>query len=113
VVASSIPPHVEVIGGDGPGHRLVPPGDEAALARALAGVLGNRARERAGAAALRDRVQRDYRWPDAAATTEHVYRWVLDPGQARPDHGQREPAMRSAYTEKQLLDPPPFGVQTP
>jgi glycosyltransferase involved in cell wall biosynthesis len=113
VVASSIPPHVEVIGEDGPGHRLVPPGDEAALARALAGVLGNRTRERAGALALRDRVERGYRWPDATATTERVYRWVLDPSGSRPEYGEREPAMRSLHTEKQLFDPPPFGVQTP
>jgi glycosyltransferase involved in cell wall biosynthesis len=113
VVASSIPPHLEVIGQDGPGHRLVPPGDEAALARALAGVLGNRARERAGAVALRDRVRRAYRWPDATDTTERVYRWVLDPRGSRPEHGGWEPAARSQHTEMQLLDPPPFGVQAP
>ena len=113
VVASSIPPHLEVIGQDGPGRRLVPPGDEAALARALTGVLGNRARERAGAVALRDRVQRAYRWPDATDTTERVYRRVLDPRGSRPEHGGWEPAARSQHTEKQLLDPPPFGVQAP
>jgi glycosyltransferase involved in cell wall biosynthesis len=113
VVASSIPPHLEVIGQDGPGHRLVPPGDETALARALAGVLGNRARERAGAVALRDRVRRAYRWPDATDTTERVYRWVLDPRGSRPEHGGWEPAARRQHTEMQLLDPPPFGVQAP
>jgi glycosyltransferase involved in cell wall biosynthesis len=92
VVVSNIAPHVEVVGADGPGHRLVPPGDEAALSRALAGVLGNRARERAGALALRDRIRRAYRWPDAAATTERVYRWVLDPRMPRPEHAEWHPA---------------------
>jgi len=88
VVVSSIPPHVEVVGPDGPGHRLVPPGDEAALGDALEAVLADSARERAGAAALGDRVRRAYRWPDAAATTELVYRWVLDPTLPRPEHAE-------------------------
>jgi glycosyltransferase involved in cell wall biosynthesis len=88
VVASSIPPHLEVVGADGPGHRLVAPGDEAALTRVLTGVLDDLDRERAGAAALGERVQRSYRWPDAATTTERVYRWVLDRRGPRPEHDQ-------------------------
>jgi glycosyltransferase involved in cell wall biosynthesis len=89
VVVSSIPPHVEVVGTDGPGHRLVAPGDEATLGRVLAQVLANPARERAGAAALRERVRRAYRWPAAAATTERVYRWLLDPRTPPPEHAEQ------------------------
>ena len=89
VVASSIPPHVEVLKTDGPGRRLVRPGDEAALAGALQQVLRDPARERAGAAALRDRVLSTYRWPDVAATTERVYRWVLDRRAPQPRHDER------------------------
>lgn len=92
VVVSGIPPHVEVVGADGPGHRLVPPGDEAALRRAIGAVLADPTGERAGAAALRDRVRRAYRWPDAATTTELVYRWVLDPRVPRPEHAEAQAA---------------------
>jgi glycosyltransferase involved in cell wall biosynthesis len=92
VVVSSIPPHVEVVGTDGPGHRLVAPGDEVTLGRVLAQVLANPARERAGAAALADRVRRTYRWPAAAATTERVYRWLLDRRTPPPEHAEQPAA---------------------
>jgi glycosyltransferase involved in cell wall biosynthesis len=78
VVASAIPPHLEVLGGDGPGHRLVAPGDEAALAGALRRALADPAGERAGAAALRRRVLTTYRWDAAAGAVEDVYRWALE-----------------------------------
>ncbi len=77
VLASAIPPHIEVLGRDGPGHRLVAPGDELALAAALRRALADPAGERAGAGALRDRVLATYRWEAAAAATEEVYRRTL------------------------------------
>ena len=98
VVASGIPPHVEVLGTDGPGRRLFPPGDEAALARCLETVLAQPDRERAGAAALREEVVANYSWDSAAAATEAVYRQVL--AASRPDapspsdrmpHGDQQP----------------------
>jgi glycosyltransferase involved in cell wall biosynthesis len=92
VVISSIPPHVEVVGSDGPGHRLVTPGDEVTLGHVLAQVLANPARERTGAAALADRVRRGYRWPAAAATTERVYRWLLDRRTPPPEHAEQPAA---------------------
>jgi glycosyltransferase involved in cell wall biosynthesis len=76
VVASDIPPHVEVLESDGPGHRLVPPGDEEALARAITASLADRTTERAGAAELGRGVLDRYRWDDAAAATESVYAQV-------------------------------------
>ncbi len=78
VVASAIPPHVEVIGTDGPGHRLVRPGDPAALAAALREVLAAPERERAGATGLPERVRATYCWRRAAAATEEVYRWAVE-----------------------------------
>src|SRR5204862_652941 len=39
VVASAIGPHFEVVGADGPGHRLVPAGDATTLASALSSTL--------------------------------------------------------------------------
>jgi glycosyltransferase involved in cell wall biosynthesis len=92
VVISSIPPHVEVVGSDGPGHRLVAPGDEVTLGHVLAQLLANPARERAGAAALADRVRRGYRWSAAAATTERVYRWLQDRRTPPPEHAEQPAA---------------------
>ena len=73
VVASDIPPHVEVLGSEGAGQRLFRSGDEFELAAALDRVLADPARERAGAADLRDRVLRDYRWDEVTSATEDVY----------------------------------------
>jgi glycosyltransferase involved in cell wall biosynthesis len=78
VVASSIPPHLEVLGSGGPGRRLHRPGDAEGLGAALGQVLADPAAERAAAAALRDRVLRSYCWEDAARRTEAVYRAVLE-----------------------------------
>jgi glycosyltransferase involved in cell wall biosynthesis len=78
VVASSIPPHLEVLRSGGPGRRLHRPGDIGGLGAALAQVLADPAAERAGAAALRDHVLRTYCWDDAATSTEAVYRAVLE-----------------------------------
>jgi glycosyltransferase involved in cell wall biosynthesis len=78
VVASSIPPHLEVLGSAGPGRRLHRPGDEDELLAALGQVLADPRAERAGAAKLRDQVVRTYCWDDATERTEAVYRAVLE-----------------------------------
>lgn len=77
IVASDIPPHREVLGEDGPGRRLVPVGEATALQAAIAATLYDRDAAVAGAAALRDHVLAAYRWDDAAAATEGLYRRVL------------------------------------
>lgn len=77
VIASRIPPHMEVLGEDGPGGRLFPPGDEDALSRTLRRVLEEAARERGGAARLREKVLRRYSWSDALTATTSVYEQVL------------------------------------
>jgi glycosyltransferase involved in cell wall biosynthesis len=77
VVASSIPPHLEVLGSAGPGRRLHRPGDGDQLLGALGQVLADPRAERAGAVQVRDQVLRTYCWDDATERTEAVYRSVL------------------------------------
>jgi glycosyltransferase involved in cell wall biosynthesis len=77
VVVSGIPPHLEVLGRQGQGRRVVPPGDEDQLLTALCQVLADPWSERTGATRLRDHVLRTYRWGAAAQQTEAVYRAVL------------------------------------
>jgi glycosyltransferase involved in cell wall biosynthesis len=77
VVASDIPPHVEVLGIDRPGGHLFPSGQEAALTIALERALADPGAERAGAVRLRNRVLAAYSWDRAARATEAVYRIVL------------------------------------
>jgi glycosyltransferase involved in cell wall biosynthesis len=77
VVASDIPPHLEVLGGEGPGRRLFASGDEIGLAAALDRALADPAVEQAGAARLRQRVLERYSWDRAARATESVYNIVL------------------------------------
>ena len=76
VVASDIPPHVEIIGADGPGRRLVRAGDEGALSRALEAALGAPAAERAGAEVLSREVLATYRWDEVADATDDIYRAI-------------------------------------
>lgn len=82
VVASDIPPHLEVIGADAPGHRLFPTGDEAGLAEALRRATAETKVEREGAAAFRDEVLATYRWDAVADMTEAVYRRLVGAGRA-------------------------------
>jgi glycosyltransferase involved in cell wall biosynthesis len=73
VIASDIPPHVEVIGSDEPGQRLFRAGDGLGLLHALVRVLTDGNGERAGAEALRSRVLQTYSWDAAAEATEQAY----------------------------------------
>ena len=84
VVASDIPPHVEILGEDGPGHRLFASGSQAALDGALDRATGDPGGEAAGAEELRARVLAAYRWDDVAERTEAVYLRALGRGGGRP-----------------------------
>ena len=77
VVVSDIPPHVQIVGSDGPGRRLVGAGDEGGLARTLADALRARDAERAGADAFGREVLAAYRWDEVADATEEVYRSLV------------------------------------
>ncbi|MEJ3745122.1 glycosyltransferase family 4 protein [Actinomycetes bacterium KLBMP 9797] len=73
VVASDIPPHVEVLTSDAPGRRLFRDGDEDELLHALGRALADPAAERAGAQALAERVRDEYSWDVAARELEQLY----------------------------------------
>jgi glycosyltransferase involved in cell wall biosynthesis len=74
IVASDIPPHVEVVGSCGPGARLFPTGDIPALTKALTEALqAPPDEERAGADALSARVRATYSWDRATTETEALY----------------------------------------
>lgn len=77
VVVSDIPPHLEVVGGDAPGHRVFRCGDPADLRGALARALEGGPEERRGAEELRRRVLGTYRWDAAVEATESLYRSLL------------------------------------
>lgn len=72
-VASDIAPNLEIVGSDGPGHRVFACGHEEELAAAISVVLAFLERERSGAAALRQEVLRSYSWDQAADDVEQVY----------------------------------------
>ena len=75
VVASAIPQHLEV--GHDAGVSFVPPGDAAAMAKAIAGLLDDAgARVRAGIAARRTAIER-YSWDAVAERFERLYRDVV------------------------------------
>jgi glycosyltransferase involved in cell wall biosynthesis len=79
IVASSIPPHVEVLEEDGDGVRLVVPDDEQALAAALGWAVqseGLDVRLKGADSAAAHALPR-YDWADIAARTEAVYEEVL------------------------------------
>ena len=78
VIVSDIAPHLEVVGNDGPGHRVVRQGDVGALVAAMSMVLADQAGEAAGSVSLGRQVSSTYSWDAAATATEHVYARVLE-----------------------------------
>jgi glycosyltransferase involved in cell wall biosynthesis len=95
VIASDIAPHREVLLGDAPGGRLFSRGDERALSRVLASVLGALPAERKGARQLGDRVLREYDWDAATEATEEVYASLLACRASAPRRAPSLPGERS------------------
>lgn len=85
VVASAIPPHVEVVREDGPGHRLFPTGDADALQVTLEHVITHLDEECTGARKLRGEVLARYDWDAVADHTEACYRDALARARTRPN----------------------------
>ena len=77
IVASDIPPHLEVLDEDGAGHRFFHAGSERSLIDALGRSFADPAAEAEGARKLRDRVLETYRWDTVVDETERLYRHVL------------------------------------
>lgn len=102
VVASAIPPHVEVVGSSRDGAWLFPPGDRAALTARLREALLRPGPHGSG---LRESVLAQYRWDETARRTEELYRRLLD---GEPVHDldaavtPYEPA-RTATSSERLL----------
>jgi glycosyltransferase involved in cell wall biosynthesis len=85
IVATAIPPHVEVLGADAPGHRLVPIDDSDALARAVADTFAAPDLATHGALGLRRHVLATYRWDTPTfAPSSHTPRSAAPP--PRPVH---------------------------
>jgi glycosyltransferase involved in cell wall biosynthesis len=77
IVASDIPPHLEVVTRDAPGHRLFRSGDARSLAEVLEAVIENHASEQMGAQGFSSDVVRTYCWDDVAQATEDLYRRLV------------------------------------
>ena len=77
VIVSDIAPNLEIVGQEGPGHRVFSAGNEDGLVGAIQRSLEDADAERRGAAALRSRVLASYSWDQAAEATERLYRRVL------------------------------------
>lgn len=73
IVASDIPPHVEVLSPTGPGRRLFAAGSPASLTETLEAALETPASERRAAEDLRSDVLRRYDWNRATDMTESIY----------------------------------------
>ncbi len=73
IVASDIPPHMEVIESDRPGARVVPVGDEQALAHAIQAILDNLDDERRAAEDNRRALLPIYNWDRVVDSLEQVY----------------------------------------
>lgn len=87
VVASSIPPHVEVLRAAGPGRRVFRTGDGGHLREVLRTVLADPEAERAGARSLRAEVLARFDWDRVADRTEEIYRRALAVGRRGRGHG--------------------------
>jgi glycosyltransferase involved in cell wall biosynthesis len=80
IIASDIPPHIEVLGEQPTGALLHPAGDERELRLALTQVAGDRAGSREAAEALGQRVVSAHDWDLVATQTEDLYRAVTRDG---------------------------------
>jgi glycosyltransferase involved in cell wall biosynthesis len=83
VIASDIPPHVEVLRQAPGGFRIVPVGDVVALADAIADVFARRHETNAEALGLRDAVLGSYCWDRATDDLEALYRETVGMRRAR------------------------------
>ena len=84
VIANAAGALPEVVGSDGHAGRLVPPRDPRAMAEAIADVLADPARAAAMGRAARARVERSFRWSDAAAQLIEVFEETRRAAHRRP-----------------------------
>jgi glycosyltransferase involved in cell wall biosynthesis len=83
VVATDIGPHWELLGGGGPGRRLVPVRDPAAMAGAITAVLQRPDEARRDVGRYGDVVDRTFDPAHIACQAEDIYRSTLRPSMSR------------------------------
>ncbi|MDX1648590.1 MAG: glycosyltransferase family 4 protein [Myxococcota bacterium] len=84
VIANAAGALPEVVGTDGEAGRLVPPRDPRALADAVADVLATPEKAARMGRAARARIERAFRWEDAAARLAEVLRETIRAAHGRP-----------------------------
>lgn len=77
VLASDIPPHLEVLHRDGPGQRIFRQQDEDDLLMKMESALDHPRVERSGAEPAMEALQEHFNWDDAALALEELYFAVL------------------------------------
>jgi glycosyltransferase involved in cell wall biosynthesis len=77
VLASDIPPHLEVLRVDGPGRRIFRQSDEADLLAKMEDALSHPRVERSGAEPAMESLQEHYNWDDAALALDGLYQAVM------------------------------------
>ncbi len=77
IVVSDIPPHLEVVGAEGPGHRVFSSGSAEGLTAALCRSLAGGELEREGAERQAVQVLANYRWDAVTEATEALYRRLV------------------------------------
>jgi glycosyltransferase involved in cell wall biosynthesis len=77
LVVSDIPPHLEVVQADGPGHRVFRTGDRDDMARAIRQTLEDLPSSSEACLELEQRVADEYSWKRITSMTEDVYRRAI------------------------------------
>jgi len=78
LVASDIPPHLEIVTEDAPGHRVFESGSEDGALSAIGRALDGGAAERTAAEAFKADVLGRYRWDVVVDETEQVYDTIAE-----------------------------------
>jgi glycosyltransferase involved in cell wall biosynthesis len=84
VVANAAGALPEVVGTDGRAGRLVPPRDAPAMAEAIRDILAEPGRAESMGRSARRRIERVFRWSDAAAGLVSVFEETLRAAHRRP-----------------------------
>jgi glycosyltransferase involved in cell wall biosynthesis len=106
IIASDIPPHVEVLGESAPGRRLFEAENPQALLAALQEMLSSPVEaERSGAALLREEVLSTYSWPAIATQTDEAYARAAGKRFGRTRLRGRKAAVAAAPAPPEVVQP--------
>jgi glycosyltransferase involved in cell wall biosynthesis len=85
LVVSDIPPHLEIVGEEAPGHRVFASGSEDGLAAAIARTRMDEKAEQIAAKRFREDVLQRYDWDRVVDQTEQVYETIVGGKRRRRD----------------------------